>query len=84
MIFYIWFQLTGMPMPEVIWYRNGLRVDGSYELVGNNYVTNELSIIHLERNHSHDLYTCQASNNNETKPISHRVNVDVYCKFKTL
>lgn len=69
-----------MPLPEVIWYRNGLLVDATYELVGNNYAANELNIVHLERNHSHDLYTCQASNNNETKPISHRVNLDVYCK----
>ena len=74
---------AGVPLPEVIWYRNGVLVDETYELVGNNYAANELSISHLERNHSHDLYTCQASNNNETKPISHRVNLDVYRKFRS-
>ena len=74
-------MFAGKPPPTVVWLENGNLVDFSYESSEENYVTNELTIVDLSKRHSHDLYTCQASNHNETKAISHRINIDVYCEF---
>lgn len=78
------FYDTGRPLPEVKWLKNGRMIDTSYEFVGNNYALNELRITNLGAQHSADLYTCEASNNNESNPISHSVNMDVYRKLYSM
>lgn len=76
------FQIVkiGKPLPEVRWYKNGDMVDTTYTLSGTEYAINEMTINNLGRNHILDVYSCQASNNNETQALTHKVHLEIYRK----
>ncbi|XP_076324841.1 cell adhesion molecule 2-like [Tachypleus tridentatus] len=68
----------GNPLPSVTWWRESVLLDDTYtRLTNERIVINELNIESLQR---HDLMaslTCQARNNNISKPLSSDVTVDI-------
>lgn len=73
--------LLGKPTPSLTWWRESVLLDDSYEVSGEGVVRNEIEITSLQRHDLMAVFTCQASNNNVTVPLSKYVTVDMNCKY---
>ena len=47
-------------------------------------VSNELVVRDLRRSDLHTIFTCQASNNNISVPVSTSVKLDMHCEYKLI
>lgn len=71
----------GQPKPQVTWWREGVLLDESSEVTPSGHVTrNELELPTLARHDLMAVFTCQASNNNISAPLSASVTVDMNCE----
>ncbi|XP_054927271.1 hemicentin-2-like isoform X2 [Dermacentor andersoni] len=69
--------LGGRPPPHVTWWLGGEMVDDSYSPSGEGVMRNDLVIGKLQRSDLMATYRCQASNNNQTVPVSTSVSLDL-------
>lgn len=77
--------ITGRPSPKVTWWRGGSLVDETYQVISSDGATqNTMTVGKLTRTDLHAVYTCQASNNNLSEPISSSVQVEMYCKCQDM
>ncbi|KAF8773963.1 Hemicentin-1 like protein [Argiope bruennichi] len=67
----------GKPTPSLTWWRESVLLDDSYEVSPEGVVRNEIEITSLQRHDLMAVFTCQASNNNITVPVSKYVTVDM-------
>ncbi|GBL85764.1 Nephrin [Araneus ventricosus] len=67
----------GKPTPSLTWWRESVLLDDSYEVSSEGVVRNEIEITSLQRHDLMAVFTCQASNNNITVPVSKYVTVDM-------
>ena len=67
----------GKPRPSLTWWRESVLLDDSYEVTAKGSVRNELEIGALQRHDLMAVFTCQASNNNISEPVSSQVTVDL-------
>ncbi|XP_054717206.1 hemicentin-2-like isoform X2 [Uloborus diversus] len=67
----------GKPTPTLTWWRESVLLDDSYEVSSEGVVRNEIEITSLQRHDLMAVFTCQASNNNLTVPVSKYVTVDM-------
>ncbi|XP_071039786.1 synaptogenesis protein syg-2 isoform X3 [Parasteatoda tepidariorum] len=67
----------GKPTPSLTWWRESVLLDDSYEVSAEGVVRNEIEITSLQRHDLMAVFTCQASNNNLTVPVSKYVTVDM-------
>ncbi|GIY07798.1 nephrin [Caerostris extrusa] len=65
------------PTPHLTWWRESVLLDDSYEVSTEGVVRNEIEITSLQRHDLMAVFTCQASNNNITVPVSKYVTVDM-------
>ncbi|XP_064470390.1 hemicentin-2-like isoform X2 [Ornithodoros turicata] len=69
--------LGGRPPPRVTWWLGPQMVDDTDSALGEGIVRNDLVISKLKRTDLMATYRCQASNNNDTVPISTSVSLDL-------
>ncbi|XP_024080575.1 B-cell receptor CD22-like isoform X2 [Cimex lectularius] len=71
----------GRPEPTVRWWIDEKLVE-SNDLGSSfpNVKNNQLIVRHLERHHLHTAYTCQASNNNISQPLSIKITLEMHLK----
>lgn len=67
----------GRPPPTVNWWYNNEIVNHSSTILSERRVRNTLILNRLERKHLKAIFTCQASNNNVTNPISASIHLDM-------
>ncbi|XP_066903995.1 nephrin isoform X2 [Halyomorpha halys] len=71
----------GRPEPWVRWWRDETLVDSSDTIAGYpNVKKNQLVISRLSREHLNSVFTCQASNNNISQPVSTSLTVEIHFK----
>lgn len=73
-------NLIGNPPPMVTWWRESYLLDDNHN-VSNGISKNVLRIPSLTRNDLMATFTCMASNNNISFPVSASVIIDLNCKF---
>lgn len=73
--------LPGRPPPTVNWWYNNEIVNHSSTILSERRVRNTLILNRLERKHLKAIFTCQASNNNVTNPISASIHLDMNRKL---
>ncbi|KAL1114814.1 hypothetical protein AAG570_007638 [Ranatra chinensis] len=74
--------VAGRPIPTVRWWRGETLVDSTDRTTVFPSVKNrQLVVFPLDRSHLHAVYTCQASNNNISLPVSASVTVEIHCEF---
>lgn len=62
----------------LLWYKNGVMIDGSYVVGKNGTVWNELTIYKLSPRDLLDRYVCQTGNfNGSHSPIEAHVTIDI-------
>ena len=71
--------LGGRPSPRVTWWRDHHLVDDTFTSSSQHKVTNQLVIPNIQRSDLHSIFTCQASNNNVSVPVSTSVKLDITC-----
>jgi len=69
--------LGGRPSPSVTWWRDHHLVDESFNTDTQYKVTNRMTIKNIQRADLHSIFTCQASNNNVSVPVSTSVKLDI-------
>ncbi|KAL1375799.1 hypothetical protein pipiens_004585 [Culex pipiens pipiens] len=67
----------GRPTPTVNWWYDNEIVNHSSTVLSERRVKNTLILSRLERKHLKAVFTCTASNNNVTNPISASVTLDM-------
>lgn len=73
--------IAGRPPPRVVWYRNGKLIDTS-DYFEDGVMKNDLMISILARSDLGAELTCEASNNNISRPLATTVQLDMNCKFE--
>ncbi|XP_054263160.1 neural cell adhesion molecule 2-like [Macrosteles quadrilineatus] len=68
----------GHPEPEVTWWRDGILVDTSSDVLSNRRVRNSYALEGLQREDLNSRLTCQASNSPQLAPLSATVTIDLY------
>ncbi|TRY72468.1 hypothetical protein TCAL_04760 [Tigriopus californicus] len=63
----------GSPKPEIQWYRSGLIILGASEISSGSTVTSTITLSDLKRIDDGALLTCEASNNNISRPVRRSV-----------
>lgn len=75
-------MIIGRPTPVVRWWRGSTLLDSKDSSTSfPNVKHNKLVVSHLERSDLHAIYTCTASNNNISQPVSASVSVEMHCKY---
>ena len=69
--------LSGFPSPQVTWWREHELLDSSYDRTYKHVVQNSIKIGPLGVEDLGHVYTCMASNNNISAPVSRRVTIDL-------
>ncbi|XP_022236797.1 nephrin-like isoform X2 [Limulus polyphemus] len=72
----------GEPPSSVTWWRDSNLVDESFQIISHSVVQNIMVIPELKREHLMNTFTCQATNNNQSQPVSTSVTIDM--NFKPL
>ncbi|XP_026465096.1 nephrin-like [Ctenocephalides felis] len=67
----------GKPSPAVTWWQDNTLLDDSYSTLSEGRVKNVLQLKGLQRRHLNSVFTCQASNNNLTTPITSDISLDL-------
>jgi hypothetical protein len=67
----------------VTWWRDHALLDDSFEAL-NHKVSNDLVVTDLRRSDLHTIFTCQATNNNISVPVSTSVKLDMQCKLNRI
>ncbi|XP_022238176.1 neural cell adhesion molecule 2-like isoform X2 [Limulus polyphemus] len=67
----------GSPMPAVTWWRESVVLDNNYSLEDEGLTVNELKISSLSRHDLMAAFTCCASNNKVSSPLSSTVTLDM-------
>lgn len=80
-MFYI-ICVTGKPPPEVKWWRDGRLVETFDSRGSGDTKQNQLIVRHLSRDDLHAEYTCTASNNNISQPLSAKISIEMHCEYK--
>jgi len=76
---------SGRPAPKVTWWRGGTLIDNSFKVISKDgAVQNKMTVNTLTRVDIHAIFTCQASNNNMSQPVSTTVQVEMYCELTKL
>ena len=77
------FFLAGRPEPRVRWFQSGLPLIDhvTSEVSSGSTVTSSVLLNDLERTDNGLLLTCQAQNNNISKPVQHSVTIKLNRKF---
>ncbi|XP_019764544.2 nephrin [Dendroctonus ponderosae] len=71
----------GKPMPLIKWWHEGKLIESSETHIRyQNVLSNQLTIHGLQRSHQNATFTCQASNNNISQPLSASTSIDVYSR----
>ncbi|KAF6216306.1 hypothetical protein GE061_000646 [Apolygus lucorum] len=71
----------GRPEPWVKWWRDGGLLDSSDTSAGfDNVRNNQLVIERLNRSHLNSIFTCEASNNNISQPVSTKITISMDLK----
>ncbi|XP_068084809.1 synaptogenesis protein syg-1-like [Anabrus simplex] len=71
----------GRPLPTVRWWRGETLVDSQDTISAfPNVKHNQLVVTNLQRNDLHAVFTCQASNNNISQPVSASVSIEMHFK----
>ena len=71
--------LGGRPSPSVTWWRDHHLVDEDFSTDTQYKVSNQMTIKNIQRADLHSIFTCQASNNNVSVPVSTSVKLDITC-----
>lgn len=72
---------AGRPQPRLTWWHETTLLDNTSHVLSENRVKNVLKLQKLERRYLNTVYTCQASNNNVTNPITSSVTLDMNCEY---
>ena len=67
--------ILGRPKPRVRWQQSGLPLGTSSEVSSGSTVTSTVILESLNRTDNGLLLTCEASNNNISKPVRHSVSL---------
>ncbi|XP_022245077.1 nephrin-like isoform X5 [Limulus polyphemus] len=67
----------GNPLPSLTWWKESELIDESYEVTPQKITFNQLHVPPLHRNDLMVVFTCRASNNNISLPISSSVKIDL-------
>ncbi|XP_068082092.1 nephrin [Anabrus simplex] len=71
----------GRPLPSVRWWRGEMLIDSQDTISAfPNVKHNQLIVRNLERSDLHAVFTCQASNNNISQPVSASVSIEMHFK----
>lgn len=71
---------AGNPQPIVVWWQGGALLDDSLEISSPEVTRNSLRLPRLTRADLLRKFTCLASNNNNTAPLSASVTIDLACE----
>lgn len=75
-------MFSGKPSPAIKWWRGERLIDSIETRSGfENVRSNQLVIRGLQRSDQHAIFTCQASNNNISQPVSAKTAIEIYCKY---
>lgn len=78
--------LSGKPAPVIKWWRGEKLIDSENVKNGfenfKNVQSNQLIVKGLRRSDQHASFTCQASNNNISQPVSATTTIEIYCEYK--
>ena len=72
---------SGRPKPVVRWYQSGISLPTASEVSSGSTVTSTVILEALDRSDNGLLLTCEASNNNISKPVRHSVSMLMNRKF---
>ena len=78
---FLLFQSLGRPKPQVRWLQSGIALSTSSEVSSGSTVTSNVILESLDRSDNGLLLTCEASNNNISKPVRHSVSLLMNRKF---
>ena len=59
---------VGAPSPSVLWFRNNVLLDSSYEQREKDLVVNDMILHEVGEEDALDSFSCKANNNNVTRP----------------
>lgn len=78
--------LSGKPAPVIKWWRGEKLIDSENVKIGlenfKNVQSNQLIVRGLRRSDQHASFTCQATNNNISQPVSATTTIEIYCEYK--
>ena len=72
----------GNPLAEIIWYKNGIKVDYSYTTSGRASSNTYSFVASTEDNNAR--YRCESKNELSPTPLSAEIILSVQCKYKDL
>ena len=72
----------GDPSPRVLWRLNGRLLDAEYESTMVGEVSNTLVIERLGRQHLHAPLRCEASNTNDSRPVTALVTIEMNREYQ--
>ena len=70
----------GNPLAEIIWYKNGIKVDSSYTTSGRASSNTYSFVASTEDNNAR--YRCESKNDLSPTPLSAEIILSVQCKYK--
>jgi hypothetical protein len=73
----------GRPLPTVRWLIDDVEVEGKITHLPGDVVKSSLLLPNLTRDHLHSVLECQASNSDNSLPLSTAVTLDMNCESVT-